>query len=57
MISLSFSHIGFNSGILGKAVLASLIANLYQLQEYENLILNLNIILFSVLSIIIVSKQ
>ena len=57
MISLSFSHIGFNSGIFGKAVLASLIAHLYEFQEYENLILNLNIILFSVLSIIIVSKN
>ena len=30
MISLSFSHIGFNSGILGKAVLASLTAHLYE---------------------------
>ncbi|GIR15067.1 MAG: hypothetical protein CM15mP26_1870 [Actinomycetota bacterium] len=34
MISLSFSHIGFNSGILGKAVLASLKAHLYEFQEY-----------------------
>ncbi len=57
MISISFSHIGFNSGILGKAVLANLVPYLYEYREYESLILYLNIILFSVLSLIVVSKN
>ena len=57
MISISFSNIGYNQGVLSKVVLAKLAITITDFENYENYILNLNLFIFGLLLILLVSKN
>ena len=57
MISISFSNIGYNQGVLSKVVLAKLAITIPDFENYENYILNLNLFIFGLFLILLVSKD
>ena len=57
MISISFSNIGYNQGVLSKVVLAKLAITIPDFENYENYILKLNLFIFSLFLILLVSKN
>ena len=57
MISISFSNIGYNQGVMSKVVLAKLAITIPDFENYENYILKLNLFIFSLFLILLVSKN
>ena len=57
MISISFSNIGYNQGVLSKVVLAKLAIKIPDFENYENYILNFNLFIFGLFLILLVSKN
>ncbi len=57
MISISLTNIGFNSGIMGKTIIAKLMSYTSELKQYEKLFLNINLFIFSFFLLVLVSKN
>ena len=57
MISISLTNIGFNSGIMGKTIIAKLMSYTSELKQYEKIFLNINLFIFSFFLLVLVSKN
>ena len=57
MISISLTNIGFNSGIMGKTIIAKLMSYTSELKQYDKIFLNINLFIFSFFLLVLVSKN
>ncbi len=57
MISISLTNIGFNSGIMGKTIIAKLMSYTSEFKQYEKIFLNINLFIFSFFLLVLVSKN